>query len=426
MVTTNNVIIADDEAERMTLVTMILYQHSRQIALEKLIDADFYYEPNRRLFKIISMLEREQQDINSVTIRNKALELGWNKHVDDVYIVDLMAYRTTTSNITSLIQLLIDYTKKREMQRLSQKIIDGIQSHRSIDELLVEYDIGIRNIYYDRKSDVKMLKELLPQEIDSMIITNDFIPTQFSDLNFLIKGFRRGDYIICAARTGVGKTAIGLNFACYIAQVHPVLFFSLEMTMTKIRNRIISSLSGVRLNAIEHGGMLPSERERVNAAIDKAKQLQLQFSNKRYLHEIVSIIRRKNNEQQLGLVIIDYVQCIRLLDIKNMQRYQIIGEISSELQALAIEINAPVMVLAQLNRGADDKVEPTLSDLRESGNLEQDARVVMFLHYDKSNKIPGVATYPVDLIVKKNDSGPTGKVNLMYNGSIVTFFGGAQ
>lgn len=419
---TDTVILADDEAERTILASMILYESARQMALEKLIPDDFYFESNRRLFKVIASLDRDGEEVNTIAIRNKILELGWSKYVDDMYLVDLLSNRLAMSSVIGIISVIIDYHKKRALQKAATEMIEQINSYSKTDEIYAKFDSTVRQIYYDRMHDLLSMNDILPADIEELAASGDFIPTQFSDLNYLIKGFRRGDYIILAARTGVGKTAIGLNFACYIAQVYPVLFFSLEMTMPKIRNRIISSLSGVRLNAIEHGGMMPGEKERVLAAIEKSKSLKIQFSNKRYLHEIISIIRRKNAEEKLGLVVIDYVQCIKLMDIKNMQRYQIIGEISSELQALAIETNTPIIVLAQLNRGADDKLEPSLSDLRESGNLEQDARLVMFLHFDKANKLPGATSYPVDLIVKKNDSGPTGKVNLIYNGQIVTFY----
>jgi replicative DNA helicase len=255
------------------------------------------------------------------------------------------------------------------------------------------------------------------------------LPTGFQDLDALTGGLRGGQLIIIAGRPRMGKTAICLNMASRIAieTMRPVLFFSLEMQKEELGIRLLSSEALVNSSHIQHGRLSPEEVDRLIKAADRLFQTQLVIDDKSNItvNEIRAISRRiKSEKGDLALIIVDYIQLIQgPEDIPKYDRYNIVTDVSRSLKYLAKELNVPVIALSQLNRtieGRQDR-KPLLSDLRDSGAIEQDADIVAFIHrnylYTKEESDKNKA----DLLVRKHRNGPTKDIPLFFKFECMSF-----
>ncbi len=405
----------DITAERMIIASMLMKQAALFSAVERLIPSDFYLEAHRLIFKALVRLARDGREPNLVELRQVLLDHGCHDRIGgDLFLVDL--YRELGAHdIEGLIRVITGTAKKRKALELANDMKDRLASHiDDVDAFLTEYDQKLLEIRIDRSNGLRSMRELCNVRPAGLCTSGSIIRSQFKDLNYLIKGWKAGCYYILAARTSKGKSALGLQFAVHVAKEKPVLFFSLEMRPADLRNRILASLADVETRQMEEGKLDQEQERRIAWALEAAAQLRLEFSQKRFIHEITAIARRRNQEEKLGLVVVDYIQRIKMHGAKSMQRYQVIGEISGELQGLAQEIDVPVLGLSQVTRtvSSEDR-EPELSDLRESGDLEQDADLVMFIH-TRTNEFVSQSHQMQDILIKKNRGGPLGTVELTF------------
>ncbi len=408
-------IIADDDAERAIICSALVKQAALFRAVERMVPDDFYFQGNRVVFKAIAAMTRKGAALSlpavvSFLTEHGALEKAGGREGLVEYYREFYVY-----DIDQVIDTVIDLAKRRRAQALGEDLMRRMAGAvEDVDELLAEYDEKLLEIRMDRSSTVKSMRSLCSVNIDDLRDTVPVHRTQYSDLNYLIKGFRAGRYYMLAARTSKGKSALALNLAVHVARTEPVLYVSLEMTADELRDRAVGVLAGVDTQRIESGTLSDGERERAVEALALGRELALDIvDDRRYCHEICGLAKRRHQEKRLGLVVVDYIQKVKLSGSKNLQRYQQLGEISGDFQALAKSLRLPLLCCAQLSRSADNR-EPELSDLRESGDLEQDPDLVMFLHpKDERGQVTSVGQL-VDLLVKKQRGGPLGTVELWF------------
>ena len=258
------------------------------------------------------------------------------------------------------------------------------------------------------------------------------IKSMYSDLDRMTTGFQRGDLIILAARPSVGKTAFALNISLNAASVSSgaVAIFSLEMPADQLASRMLSAKSRVAGQKLRTGKLDNNDWSKVNEAVSELRRQKIYIDDTPGIKvsDIFAKCRTLKNDAGLSLIIIDYIQLIQGSG-KNESRQQEVSEISRRLKALARELDVPVIALSQLSRGVEKREDkrPMLSDLRESGAIEQDADLVMFLYrdeyYNRKDEEERAATEEVELNLAKHRNGPTGLVKLMFEREINAFYG---
>jgi replicative DNA helicase len=261
----------------------------------------------------------------------------------------------------------------------------------------------------------------------SNISTSGVIPSGYIDLDLKITGFRPGALTVIAARPAMGKTAFGLNILVNAAlyQDIPVAFFSLEMTKEELVNRIFSSVGSINGNAIRQQKMTDEEWNRLFEVVENYRKAKIFIDETPALD--ISVLkeraRRLHRQYDIKMIIVDYMQLMRSTNKRAFNREQEVADISRGLKGIAKELNIPVIALSQLNRALDSRADkrPILSDLRESGSIEQDADNILFIHRDDYYNPNSEQTHEAEIIIAKQRSGPTGIVKLHWDGEFTRF-----
>ncbi len=411
-----DVILADAEAEKVCLSTMFLKKGALLQASERLQPSDFYFEHHRLYFKALSAFARDGEAPNIITLKNKLVERGlFDRAGGDSMLLDIIS-GYVAYEVNGVLDAIIQLSKRRRAKAVAEAIFRRCDQYtENVDELLAEADEKLRVIRMDRSTGIITMRQLCDITVDDLANVGELLPTPYQDLDYL--DIMRPYYIILAARTSKGKTALALNLAEHVARTKPVLYFTLEMKPPQLRNRIVSTVAGVDERRVRTKEISRDEMIRLDDALEYSRRLQLEIVvKKRYIEDICTIARARHQENPLGLIVIDYVQKAKTRAGKNLNRQQQLAEISGEIQELTNDLEICVLALAQLSRTADSK-EPDLVDLRESGDLEQDCDVAMFLQeVDTTGTIRRM-----DLLVKKNRSGPLGTVELLFDRSVQQF-----
>ena len=423
------------EAEQAVIGSMLMDKDAILVASETLRGEDFYIPQCGILFDTMVELYQDGKPAELVTILTKLEEKGISPEICGMeFIREVTDAVSTSANIKYYVQIVAEKSLSRRLIKISEGIANACyQSKEPMDVILEETEKQIFNIvqkrgageYEDiRQVVLRSLKTIEMAAKSSGRITG--IATGFTDLDYKMAGLQRSDLVLIAARPSMGKTAFVLNLAEYIALHSKVatVIFSLEMSKEQLVNRLLAMNSRVDSQNIRTGDLKDSEWADLMESARNIGESNLVIDDTPgiTISELRSKCRKLKLEKDLGVVIIDYLQLMNGSG-KTESRQQEISEISRSLKALAREINCPVVALSQLSRAVEQRPDkrPMLSDLRESGAIEQDADVVMFIYrdeyYHKDTEEPGVT----EIIIGKQRNGPTGTVKLKWMGEIQKF-----
>ncbi|MCH5273731.1 MAG: replicative DNA helicase [Lachnospiraceae bacterium] len=424
------------EAEQSVIGSMLLDREAIITAAGMLSREDFYNPVYGLLYEIISELFNEGKPADILTVQNRLKEKDAPPEVYELkYFTELIGAVPTSANVRFYAEIVKNEAVKRRIIKVTEAIgNDCYMGKKSTGEILEDTEKQIFDLVQRQgSSDTEDIRSIVLKAIENIekaaknrgAVTG--VATGFYDLDYKTAGLQKADLILIAARPSVGKTAFALNIAEFVALRSKVTtaIFSLEMSRTQLVNRILAMNSKVDSQAIRTGDLKDDDWVKLmeSARITGESPLIIDDTPGISVAELRSKCRKFKLEKNLGLVIIDYLQLMSG-GKKAESRQQEISEISRSLKALAREIDCPVVALSQLSRAVEQREDkrPQLADLRESGAIEQDADVVMFIYrdeyYNKENsKDPGVA----EIIIGKQRNGPTGVVKLAYLANYTKF-----
>lgn len=426
----------DTIAEQAVLGSMLVDKDAVVAAVEILVPEDFYREDNKEIYAAMMELYGLGKHIDMITIIDQLKLRGTLEKVGDAtYIATLIDNVPTTSNIESYVKIVEEKSVLRKLIKVANDILKmGYGQTEEVDTIIEQTEKKVFDVLQDRNArGYSSLKEVLVTAFDTIekMYQNknkvSGIECGFIDLDKKISGLNPSSLIILAARPAMGKSAFVLNIAEYVAMHDkvPVMIFSLEMSKEEIANRMLASESEVDSMKIKNGNDLTSEDWlKLGQASGRLSDIPLYIDDTPGLTsaELRAKCRKAKLEKNIGLVIIDYLQLMES-KTKSPSRQQEISEISRSLKILAKELQIPVIALSQLSRATESRTDhkPMLSDLRESGAIEQDADIVMFIHredyYNPETEKKNIA----EIIIAKNRSGETGSVELAWLGQYTKF-----
>ncbi len=423
------------EAEQSVIGAMVMDKEAINIAGEILLEDDFYHKQYGILFQTIIELNNEGKMVDLVTLQDKLKE----KDVPpEIYGIDFMRQLydvvATSTNVKQHANIVKEKSILRNIIKTNDEIANMCYSGKDKTEnILEETEKRIFKLVRNKGSvDYTPIDAVVLEALEKISaaaknrgsVTG--IPTGFRDLDFQLSGLQPSDLVLIAARPSMGKTAFVLNLAANVAVKEKITtaIFSLEMSNVQLVNRMLSLGSGLDANKLRKGQVEGSDWSKLmEGAEDIAtSNLIIDDTPSISIRELSQKCRKLKMERNLGLVIIDYLQLMSGSGRNSDNRQQEISDISRSLKALAREIKAPVIALSQLSRAVEQRPDhrPMLSDLRESGAIEQDADVVMFLYreeYYNKEATPGIA----EVIVAKQRNGPIGTINLAWIASQTKF-----
>ncbi len=429
------------EAEKSLLGAILMSDDSFASALEIVKASDFYDPRHSKIFASMTRLFEAGRKIDLITLTT---ELGNKKLLKEVggraYVSDLEAFVPISSHAEDYAKLVAEAAMRRRLISAGTKIAEAAyEGGAEIGELVGQAEQNLFEVSDKTvKSDYSALADLLVDAYDRIeeLYKNKGalrgLRTGFRDIDKKTAGLQKGDLIIIGARPAMGKTTLAENLAYNVSTRNGdgrgVLFFSMEMSKEELIERMVSSESGVDNWRIRTGNLSDEDFTRIGDAMAEMNEAPLYIddtSNMTVL-ELRNKARRAMHDHNICMVIIDYLQLIQGTDRYKGNRVQEVTEISRGLKQLARELEIPVIALAQLNRGVTDRDDPrpVLSDLRESGSIEQDADLVMLLHrpdYYRQNDDDYEPTNLTELIVAKHRHGPVGKIELYFHPELLKF-----
>lgn len=418
----------NEEAERSVLGAVMLNKDVLSEVLEEVTADDFYNESHKEIFRAIWELYKDNTAVDMLTVcealkKRKSLDMAGGR----AYIATLTSEVPSTANAVEYAKIVAEKATLRQMIKTSEDITEkGYDAKMAAAEILDYAESGIFKIAQKRqKNDYAKIQDVLLTNIkiiDAAAQNKDKIvgiPTGFKDIDEKTSGLQRSDLIIVAARPAMGKTAFALNIAqqSAVKAGSSVIIFSLEMSKEQLGQRLLAMQARVEMQKLKQGDLDRKDWDRITMALDELNNTKIVIDDTPgiSLMEMRNKCRRLKAEQGLDLVVIDYLQLMSLQG-KTDNRQQEISTISRNLKLLAREMDCPVIVLSQLSRAPEQRQDhrPILSDLRESGSIEQDADIVIFLYrddyYNENTDKPGVC----EVNIAKHRSGPTDKVELTW------------
>ncbi len=425
------------DAEKSLLGAILISEESLPDVTEIVKPQDFYDERNQHIYNAMWNLYEHHRPVDLLTVKTelKAKKLT-QKAGGASYLAELSGYVPTAAHATAYAELVKKAAVRRNLINAAAKITEAAYNEGSeTEDVLGEAEKLVFNVSdQNTRTDAEFIGDLLSSTFDRLeqLYENKGsiagYKTGFPDLDKKTAGFHRSDLIILAARPAMGKTALALNFARNVAAINKkaVLLFSLEMGKEQLINRMLADASGVSSFNLETGNFNSEDFAKISEAMSELEQEQIYIDDKPGLSimEMRTKARRVAHDHELGMIIVDYLQLMtgnskRATD----NRVQEISEISRGLKMIARELNVPVLALSQLSRTVEarDPKIPMLSDLRESGSIEQDADIVMFIYredyYNEDTDRQNIA----DIILAKHRRGATGKIELYFDKERVRF-----
>lgn len=401
----------------------------------KLDREDFFHPQYGMIFEAITNLALKNKPIDYVTVCSQLTAMGRMEEVGgESFVLEIVEDQAHSANVYHYGKVVKDKASTREIVRTAMRVADlGMEFTGEIDEYFQEVESSFFKLTNDAKTGgmTKLqacLKENLKELEDTSRKAGDIsgLPTGYNELDKLLLGMQPGQLIVLAARPAMGKTALALNIAqntCRSTGL-PVAIFSLEMVASELSMRLLSQSSKVDSKRIRSKDFLDTDLRSLGSAVQEFSTFPIFIndSGETTIFDILSQCRKIKSESGLGLIVIDYLQLMQS-HTKNPSREQQISEISRGLKSMAKELGCPIIALSQLNRGVESRPNkrPNTADLRESGAIEQDADIVMFVYrdeyYNPDTKEPGVA----EIIVGKNRAGETGTAKLSWVGAYTSF-----
>ena len=426
----------DVEAEQAVLGSMLTDRDAVISAIEVLHVEDFYRTDNKSIYEAILNLYNRAEPIDIITVKAELESLGKIEQVGGLeYLVSLPDKVPTTANAIKYIKIVEEKSTLRNLIKTANDIIEmGYDPTEDVTDVMESAEKKIFNIMQNNdKKSYSPIKDIL---VDSFTQLEELynrkqhitgVPSGFIGLDYKTAGFHGSDLILIAARPAMGKTAFALNIATNAAVRAnvPVVMFSLEMSKEQLVNRILCSEAMVDSNKVRTGKLEEEDWTKLAGSIGPLSEAEIYIDDTPGITvtEIRAKCRKLKLEKNIGMVVIDYLQLVQGSNRRNGSREQEISEISRSLKILAKELNVPVIALSQLSRAVEQRPDhrPMLSDLRESGAIEQDADIVMFLYrddyYNKDSEKQNIA----EVIIAKHRGGSLGTVELLWLGSYTKF-----
>lgn len=419
------------EAEKSVLGAIFLSPETLATIADELSVEDFYEERNRSVFYALTRLLEKNEKIDLTTVSTELAQINMMSKVGGNYLAELIDFTPTLANLESYIEIVKDYSLKRAMIELSGDIhARGFDSELTATEYVDEAEEKIFKLIKRRRAGefitinevldtVKSKAEVKRSEGD---VTG--LNTGIGRLNFLTSGFQKQELIILAARPSVGKSALAMNLAIQAAKNNKegnacVALFSLEMSNEQLGSRMLSYESLVDNKSIRNGRLTANDWSDINAAMAVLNSLNIYFDDTAGIRvqDLRAKCRKLKQENRLDFVVIDYLQLIQESGSSRRNRQENVAEISRGLKLMARELEVPVLALSQLSRNVEkDDRAPRLADLRESGAIEQDADIVMFMYE------PDKESDNIEIIVAKNRQGATGSFMLRFQKEHLRFY----
>lgn len=432
----------NQEAEQSVLGAAFISKVALQKVCDDLMPESFYFDSHAKIFAVLKELYHEGIAVDVTTVTDKLKSKKLLSQVGDVdYLLEIINSVPTASNVDYYINIVNEKAVLRSLIETATSIVsDAYIGDSSINETLDDAERKILNVVKNRKtSEFKPIQEALSTAQSNLEKLSENggeitgVPTGFYDLDKVTTGFHENEMIILAARPGMGKTAIVLNMVVNVATYTKknVAVFNLEMSADQLAMRMISSAGQIDGYKIRTGKLEHNDWKRVNEAISQLADTHIMIDDTPGISigEIRAKCRRlAATEHGLAMIVIDYLQLVSTTSKYAGNRQQEVAEISRELKKLALELKVPIIACAQLSRaveGREDK-RPLMSDLRESGSIEQDADIVAFLYrddyYNKEARMDDNNSV-VEFIIGKNRSGVTKTVELLFKKNTSTFIG---
>lgn len=423
------------EAEQSVLGAIIMDHEAITVASEIVRPMDFYRPDHQEIYGAVMDLYTSNSPVDLVTIQNRLSEKGVLEQVGGIsYLAELATIVPTTAHIKQYAKIVEEKAILRRLIKASQEIAaKGYEGEDKLDEIMGFAEKQVFDIIQNRHTeDFSPINEIIVtaiERIEQAHVTKGGItgvPTGFVDLDYKTAGMQPSDLILVAARPSMGKTAFSLNVIQTAAIKHnkKVAVFSLEMAKDQLVNRMLCAEAMVDAQKVRTGNLDPQDWDRIAQAIPviTAADIYIDDTPGITVMEMRAKCRRLKLDKGLDLIMIDYLQLMSG-NSKSDSRQQEISEISRSLKALAREMSAPVIALSQLSRACETRADhrPMLSDLRESGAIEQDADVVMFLYRDEYYHPDSEKKNIGEIIIAKQRNGPTGTVELVWLGQYTKF-----
>ena len=428
------------EAEQSILGGLMLDNSKWDVVGDRVIEDDFYRQNHKLIFRVISKLASNGSALDVVTVAEELERIGELENAGGMAYLGLLVEKTpSAANVRAYAEIVHERAVLRRLISVSGEISDSAfhPKGRTTSDLLDEAERKVFQIAESRGGQEGGPQSVNPvltktlERIDQLFNATDSITgvtTGFKDLDEMTSGLQPSDLVIVAARPSMGKTAFAMNLveSVLIKANKPVLVFSMEMPADSILMRMISSLGMINQTRVRSGKLEEDDWPRLTSAVSMLKDKPLYIDDTAGLSptEVRSRTRRVAREikQDFGMIMIDYLQLMQIPGSTEGRTAEI-SEISRSLKALAKEMNCPVVALSQLNRGLESRTDkrPMNSDLRESGAIEQDADVIMFIYrdeyYNEDSPDKGLA----EIIIGKQRNGPIGKVKLSFQGQYTKF-----
>lgn len=423
----------NQEAEQSVIGSMILDKNAIASVLEKLQKDDFHRDGHQIIFQSVLDLFTRDVPIDLVTLADHLKSIDKLEYVGGVsYLTELASSVPTTLNLMSYVKIVSDKAMLRRLIRASTEIMDDSYSKQDeVDVVVEDAEKRIFNIAEKRNTGgfepISTILERGFVEIERVFNnkgTTTGISTQFPELDNMTSGFQKGDMVLIAARPSMGKTTFALNLAEHAAlrEGKSVAIFSLEMSMDQLAYKFLCSEANVELTKLRNGDLDDKDWENIARASGPLSQAKIYIDDTAGISvtEMRSKCRRLKLEHGIDMILIDYLQ---LMSGKGESRQQEVSEISRSIKGLAKEMQCPVVALSQLSRAPEQRADhrPMLSDLRESGSIEQDADLVMFLYRDEYYHQDTEDKNIAECIIAKQRNGPVGTVKMAWLGQYSKF-----
>ena len=424
-------------AAESSLIGALLLDKEAIIKIADIVAADdFYVDKNRVIFEAILTLYEKREPIDLVTLSNRLEQVGeLDKIGGAAYLTDLVNSVPSAAHVAEYARIVAQKATMRRLISAANSIGSlAYDEEKPLDNLLDSAEQTLFEVSQKHlKQNFTPIKEVLTESFDRLDSLHKDkkkvrgVPTGFRNLDNLLAGLQKSDLIILAARPSMGKTSLALNIAQNVAVKEgiPVGIFSLEMSKEQLIDRLLAGEAGIDSWKLRTGNLEDRDFDKLNRAMGVLSEAPIYIDDSAVTNvmEMRTKARRLQSEHDLGLVVIDYLQLMSGRAGGSDNRVQEISEISRGLKGLARELNVPVIALSQLSRNVENRSPqiPQLADLRESGSIEQDADVVMFIYredyYNKETDRVGIA----DVLIKKHRNGPVGEVEMSFNAEQMLF-----
>ena len=431
----NNILIEpySEDAESAVIACILIDKEAVDIVTAILSPDDFYFKQNQYIYQAVQSLVIANKPVDLVSVSEELKRMKKYKEVGGGYLSQVADRPVSSGNVEYYAKVVLEKSTLRHLIKNVQKIErTAREQSKNAEEIVDEAEnliLEVRNIKI--KEEVVPIKPVLDKVMSDIELRGEThspvigVPTGYKRLDDLTLGFSPSNFVVLAGRPSMGKTALALNIAVYITKKEniPVLFFSLEMSKEELVSRLLVSETKIDSNRIRRGYLNEEEWMRLNEVSGKFANLPFYIDTTPNISilDLRAKARRMKREKDIGIIIVDYIQLVQGPTTENRQ--QEVAAISRMLKALARELDVPVVGLSQLSRKPEDRrgnQDPKLSDLRESGSLEQDADIVIFIKRPKALG-ENASEDNAEILVAKNRNGPMGKLTLKFLRSSMRF-----